>query len=311
MNVNTSSGQTAPSVGRRTRGPDEHVSFGSSLPFFIIQAIGFFGWIYTGFSTAAVIAALVLCFGRMLAITAFYHRYFSHKSFRILAEEGTFSRAALEFLFGCAAMTSVQRSPLWWLWWHRTHHQDADTPDDVHSPKDRGFWWAHIGWILCDKYNVVPPDRLSKLKEEFPSLAWSERGYAHVIPAVCLAVLCTWIGWAYGPELGTNASQMLVVGFFMSTAILFHLTSAVNSLAHMVGPKPEDAGCEARRCYILIPFTPEWPHDDHHKNPRYVQQGEGNLARYTDTTYWFIRLMQACGLVRINVERPSKAAASS
>ncbi len=311
MNVNTSSGQTAPSVGRRTRGPDEHVSFGSSLPFFIIQAIGFFGWIYTGFSAAAVATAIILYFGRMLAITAFYHRYFSHKTFQIVAEERTLLHAAIELLFGCAAMTSLQRSVLWWAYWHRRHHQDADTPQDVHSPHDLGFWWAHVGWILCDKYHVIPPDKLEKLKKEFPSLAWSECGYAHVIPAVCLAALCTWVGWAYGPELGTNASQMLVVGFFMSTAVLFHATSAVNSVAHLVGPKPDGARSEARHCYVLIGLTPEWPHDDHHENPRPVQQGVGKLARYTDTTYWFIRLMQACGLVRINVERPSKATASS
>lgn len=297
------SGNTGHKTVRRTRGPDEHVSFGSSIPFFIIQAIGLFGWLYTGLSYAAVIMAVVLFYVRMFAITAFFHRYFSHRSFRIAFNKGTFAHGCIEFIFGVFAMTSLQRSVLWWAYWHWRHHQDADTPEDVHSPHDLGFWWAHVGWILCDKYHVIPPDKLNELKKEHPSLAWSEAGYAHVIPAVCLAAFCTWFGWAFGPELGTNALQMLVVGFFTSTAVLFHATSAVNSVAHMVGPKPDGAHCEARHCYWLILFTPEWPHDDHHRNPRPVQQGVGLFARYTDWTYWGIRLMQALRLVRINVER--------
>jgi stearoyl-CoA desaturase (delta-9 desaturase) len=74
---------------------------------------------------------------RMFGITAGYHRYFSHRSFKL-------GRAA-QLMLAILAQTSAQKGVLWWAAHHRDHHRHADTDGDVHSPR-RGFWWAHVGW---------------------------------------------------------------------------------------------------------------------------------------------------------------------
>lgn len=66
---------------------------------------------------------------RILANTAGYHRYFSHRSYRA----GRGMQLALAVL-GC---TAVQKGPLWWAGHHRDHHRFSDTPQDVHSPVQR------------------------------------------------------------------------------------------------------------------------------------------------------------------------------
>src|ERR1700754_3487467 len=96
--------------------------------------------IWVGVSPIAVAATLLSYVVRMFAITGFYHRYFSHRSFKT-------SRVA-QFLFAVLGATAVQRGPLWWAAHHRHHHAFSDQPEDPHSPARHGFIRAHIGWFL-------------------------------------------------------------------------------------------------------------------------------------------------------------------
>jgi stearoyl-CoA desaturase (delta-9 desaturase) len=73
----------------------------------------------------------VLYVTRMFFITAGYHRYFSHRSYRM-------GRVA-QFVMAFGGTTAVQKGPLWWAGHHRLHHRYTDLDDDVHSPRD-GFW---------------------------------------------------------------------------------------------------------------------------------------------------------------------------
>jgi stearoyl-CoA desaturase (delta-9 desaturase) len=61
----------------------------------------------------------------MFAITAFFHRYLSHKTFQT-------SRIVQFMLIGTM---SAQRGPLWWAAHHRYHHHFTDTDQDPHSAK--------------------------------------------------------------------------------------------------------------------------------------------------------------------------------
>src|SRR5208337_795528 len=85
------------------------------------------GVIWVGWSPVAAGVAVALYFIRMFAITGFYHRYFSHRSFKT-------SRAG-QFVFAVIGATAVQRGVLWWASHHRLHHQRSDEPEDVHSPR--------------------------------------------------------------------------------------------------------------------------------------------------------------------------------
>jgi len=102
---------------------------------------------FTGVSVEALLLLAVTFWGRMFAITAGYHRYFSHRTYR--------TSRAFQFLLALAGTTSVQKGPLWWAGLHRRHHRHADGPEDVH-PAHKGFWYSHQGWIMDPKWDATP-----------------------------------------------------------------------------------------------------------------------------------------------------------
>jgi stearoyl-CoA desaturase (delta-9 desaturase) len=101
----------------------------------------------------------------MLAITGGYHRYFSHRSYRL--------KRGPQFVLAFLGTTAAQKGPLWWAAHHRAHHKYADTERDIHSPI-RGFWWSHVGWILCDKFNNTDSDAIKDFTK-YPELVWLDK----------------------------------------------------------------------------------------------------------------------------------------
>ena len=101
-----------------------------------------------GVTTTSVVLAITLYVVRMFGVTAGYHRYFSHRSFK--------TSRCRQFLFAFLAMSSTQKSVLWWAALHRHHHRHSDDPeDDVHSPVHRGFFYSHVGWIFDKKHDTT------------------------------------------------------------------------------------------------------------------------------------------------------------
>lgn len=92
---------------------------------------------------------------RMFGVTAGYHRYFSHRSYRL----GRVAQFALAFL----AQTSAQKGALWWAAHHREHHRNSDEERDIHSPWRQGFWWSHAGWILSNRYDEYDAKRIARI----------------------------------------------------------------------------------------------------------------------------------------------------
>src|SRR5262252_6921242 len=125
--------------------------------------------------------ALVWLFGsyvlRMFGVTAGYHRYFSHRSYKL----NRFWQFCIAFL----AQTSGQKGVLWWAAHHRDHHKYSDRVEDLHSPVNDGFWWSHLGWILSDEYDFYDPKRVADFGR-FPELQWLNRW--HMVPTVIYAV---------------------------------------------------------------------------------------------------------------------------
>ena len=73
--------RTAPSGVPGASAPDERtIRMVRILPILTIHLLCL-GVIFVGWSPIAVAVACALFFGRMFCITAFYHRYFSHRTF--------------------------------------------------------------------------------------------------------------------------------------------------------------------------------------------------------------------------------------
>jgi stearoyl-CoA desaturase (delta-9 desaturase) len=223
----------------------------------------------------------------MFAITAFYHRYFSHRSFRT-------SRAA-QFVFALLGAAAVQRGPLWWASQHRHHHAYADQETDIHSPR-HGFFWSHVGWFLT-RANFRTREKLVRDLARYPELRWLDR-YDVAVPTllgVLLYALGAWLEQT-APQLGTSGVQLFVWGFCISTVALYHATFAINSLAHRFGTRRYATRDDSRNNFwlALLTFGEGW-HNNHHRFPAAARQG----FRWweIDLSYYGLRLLAAFGVI--------------
>ncbi len=230
---------------------------------------------WTGVTTTSVILAVALYVVRMFGITAGYHRYFSHRSFKT-------SRLG-QFLLAWLAMSSAQKSVLWWAALHRHHHRHSDQEDDVHSPLHRGFWYSHVGWIFDAKHDATRMEEVPDLAR-YPELRFLDRH--QLLPAISLAITCFLLdGWAG-----------LFIGFFLSTAVLYHGTFFINSLAHVHGSQRYVTGDTSRNNWWLAVITlGEGWHNNHHAYQRSTRQG---FRWYEfDPTYYALKAMSWMRLV--------------
>jgi stearoyl-CoA desaturase (delta-9 desaturase) len=178
------------------------------------------------------------------------------------------------------ATTSTQKGVLWWAANHRHHHRYSDTEEDLHSPTIFGFWWAHVGWILSDKYQDTRVDLIRDF-DRYPELRWLNR--YHLVPPVMLATALFLIGgW------GT-----LVWGFFVSTVALWHSSFTINSLSHVFGRRRYETPDTSRNSLFLALLTlGEGWHNNHHHYMASVRQGffwwEVDVSYYTlKVLSWF------------------------
>src|SRR4051812_11974399 len=111
-----------------------------NLPFWSVHLVALIGALWVGWSWAALGWLLGSYAVRMFAITAGYHRYFSHRTFK--------TGRVFQFVLALLAMSSAQQGVLWWASHHRNHHKFSDQPEDTHSPRQHGFWWSHCFWLL-------------------------------------------------------------------------------------------------------------------------------------------------------------------
>jgi stearoyl-CoA desaturase (delta-9 desaturase) len=224
----------------------------------------------------------------MFAITGFYHRYFSHRAFKT-------SRAG-QLVFALLGAAAVQRGPLWWAAHHRHHHAHADHAADLHSPRQHGFLWSHVGWFLSRRHFAADLARVRDLRR-YPELRWLDR--FDILVPVALALALFGAGALLerrAPALGTDRWQLLVWGFFVSTVACYHATYTINSLAHVFGRRRYPTADDSRNnaWLALLTFGEGW-HNNHHHYPNAARQGF--YWWELDLTYYGLRLLAALGLI--------------
>ncbi len=255
---------------------------------FIAMHLACLAVIWVGWSPVAVGMAIALYLLRMFAITGFYHRYFSHRSFK--------TSRAIQFIFALIGAASVQRGPIWWAAHHRHHHATTEREDDPHSPVHHGLWWSHTGWFLSRGHFRVHAERVRDL-HRFPELRFLDRFDIAVPVLLALGLLLTGSFLEiHAPQLGTSGGQMLVWGFFISTVVLYHGTFTINSLAHRWGTRRYATADNSRNNFWLALLTlGEGWHNNHHHYPVSVKQGF--YWWEIDMTYYILRLLASLGLV--------------
>jgi stearoyl-CoA desaturase (delta-9 desaturase) len=241
-----------------------------------------------GANWAVVGVAFALYYIRMFAITGFYHRYFSHKAFK--------TNRFWQFVFAVWGMTSAQKGPLWWAAHHRHHHAYSDKPNDLHSVREQGFLWAHIGWICTNDHMATDYDRI-KDYAKYPELMFLNQ-YDWVVPAVfglSMIGLSLLVNQAW-PTVFTHPMQFFIWGFFVSTVMLYHGTFSINSLSHVFGKKRYTTTDDSKNNWFLSIVTMgEGWHNNHHYFPSCVRQGF--YWWEWDPTYYILKAFSWVGII--------------
>jgi stearoyl-CoA desaturase (delta-9 desaturase) len=243
--------------------------------------VGYSGWAW-------------LCFGLFLVLNGVgigsgYHRLWSHRAYK--------AHPALRVFLAVAGAMAMQNSILVWCARHRVHHRDVDDNDSDPYSIGRGFWFAHIGWMLRDydsgriDYSMVPD------LQRDPVVAWQHRHYWTLVWATNLG-LPLLAGWLTGEWLGV----FLLAGV-ARLVVNHHVTFFVNSLAHIWGKQPYTDENSARDNWFVALLTyGEGYHNYHHE----FQSDYRNGIRWWqfDINKWFIASCAMLGLVRERKRAP-------
>jgi len=249
--------------------------FGAVVPFCLLHAAALYICVATPW-TKAGLAWLVGSYAlRMFGVTAGYHRYFSHRTYKM----GRAGQFAMAFL----AQTSAQKGILWWACHHRMHHRHSDTEADVHSPVKEGFWWSHVGWVLSNEHDDYDPASVGDFAK-YRELRWLDRH--HWVPPVTYAAMLAAAGW-----------QAFLWGYVVASVLLYHCTFSINSLAHVWGSRRFHTldGSRNNGVLALLTLGEGW-HNNHHFSPGSCRQG----FRWweIDITYYALKILSWLGVVK-------------
>jgi fatty-acid desaturase len=156
-----------------------------------------------------------------LGITAGYHRLWAHKSYS--------AHPILQWFLMLVGSGAVEGSIRWWSRGHRAHHRYVDTDKDPYSAS-RGFFYAHIGWMLVKQDNErIGKADISDLNRD-PIVRFQHKMYLPLALFMAFIVPTLIAGFFWGDYYG---------GYFIAGVLrlvcVHHSTFFVNSLAHFLG----------------------------------------------------------------------------
>jgi stearoyl-CoA desaturase (delta-9 desaturase) len=227
---------------------------------------------------------LVMFFACGFSVSLGYHRLFSHIAFR-----ASWPIRLFTLIFGAAAF---ENSVLMWASEHRRHHKHVDHDDDPYSIS-RGFFYAHIGWLLFKLHPDHPFDNVPDLQRD-KLVCWQHR-YVQWIAALVSFGMPPILGYLWNGWPGALGA-FLIAGVARIVA-LQHCTFLINSACHTIGRQPYSTRCSARDSLFLAFFTfGEGYHNYHHEFQHDYRNG---VKRWqVDPTKWIIWTLSKFRLTR-------------
>lgn len=220
-----------------------------------------------------------------LGVTAGAHRLWSHRSYK--------ASFPLKVFLALANSMAFQNDIFEWARDHRVHHKYSETDADPHNAI-RGFFFAHIGWLLVRKHpDVIEKGRkleLTDLKAD-KVVMFQRRYYKQSVLLLCFAVptLVPWYLWGESLSVG-----YFIPGLLRYTMVL-NATWLVNSAAHMWGNRPYDQSINPRENrFVAFSAVGEGFHNYHHTFPFDYATSEFGVKMNLTTA--FIDLMCFLGL---------------
>lgn len=219
-----------------------------------------------------------------LGITAGAHRLWSHRSYK--------ARLPLRIFLMLCNCVAGQNDLIEWCRDHRLHHKTSETDADPHN-SNRGWFFAHIGWLLQRKHpKVIEMGRKLDLSDLYndPVLIFQKRHYWPLALFFGLALPVSICHVYFGETL----LDSFCVGIWRYVTSL-HCTWFVNSAAHIWGSQEYDANIEPREsCLVSLGALGEGFHNYHHTFP--FDYSTSEHGGYFNFTTIFIDCMSVIGL---------------
>ena len=234
-----------------------------------------------------------------LGVTAGLHRLWSHRSYKA----SVLLKCTL-WIFVCICN---QGSIFHWVRDHRVHHKYSDTDADPHNI-NRGFFFAHIGWLFhkkhqafLDKSKLIPVNDL--LNDFIVVLDKKLHPYSHMF----ISWICPGI---YTYYMYNNVLLGVLVHGFLRWIITLHATWCINSVAHLYGTRPYSNIKPVQNIWTSILALGEGWHNYHHTYPYDYATSEYGFFENYNPTKLFIELSELFGLAydlkRANLESVEK-----
>lgn len=243
--------------------------------------------VFTGVPFLALFAALPLAWGSFLSwtdialtavfyflsaggITAGFHRYFTHGSFK--------ARRPLRVFLALAGSLAMEGPIITWVANHRRHHKHSDKEADPHSPwrfgndwkaLTKGLLWAHYGWFFDSSRtskerftkDLLADRDIARVHRWFPGLV----AVSFIAPAALGGLITmSWLG---------ALSGLFWAGFVRIT-LVHHVTWSINSICHTFGKEDFEVRDKSRNVWWLaVPSLGESWHNLHHADPTCARHG--------------------------------------
>ena len=238
---------------------------------------------YYDFSVSAWVSLFFLLALSSLGITAGYHRLWAHRAYE--------AALPLKILLMIGGTFAVQNSILFWASGHRSHHRHVDDVDqDPYSIK-RGFWYAHLGWMIRDHSPSEPDYKNAPDLINDKLVMFQHKYYVPMVIAVHVGLLGG-VGWAVGDVWG-----VVLLGGLLRLIISHHVTFFINSLCHMWGKRPYTDENTARDNFILAILTWGEGYHNYHHIFQYDYRNGVKWWQY-DPTKWLIWTSSKLGLAK-------------
>ena len=249
--------------------------------FLALTAVPVYLW-YFGLNWFQITMFWIMFMFTGFSITLGYHRHFSHLAFK-----AHWSVRLFTLIFGAAAF---ENSALMWSSEHRRHHKHVDHDDDPYAIS-KGFFYAHIGWLLF-KVDPQPPfDNVPDLDKD-PFVRFQHR-YIHLIAVLVSFGLPALAGYLYSGPVGALGG-FLIAGVARVVCVQ-HCTFFINSACHTLGSQPYSSRCSARDSWIMALLTfGEGYHNYHHEFQHDYRNGVKPWQ--FDPTKWSIWALNKLGL---------------
>lgn len=241
--------------------------------------------LFTEAKALTVIAAILLYIAGGLGITAGAHRLWAHRSYK--------ARLPLRILLTIFNTLAFQNHVIEWSRDHRVHHKHSETDADPHNAT-RGFFFAHMGWLLVRKHKDVK-EKGKELNvddlEADPILAFQKRFYVPLVLIVCFILPSYLPAYLWGESAGVAYYTCGLLRYCWT----LHMTWLVNSAAHMIGLRPYDKGISpSENRLVSWGAIGEGWHNYHHTFPYDYRTSE--LGWNLNLTMMFIDFMAKIGL---------------